>query len=302
MTDLNNKEFAITLTTKNDSADKVNTLKLSELNSIPFTYNAEITDEFEEHKNPTDAKLILKEGAQVIFIKNDNERRWINGTIGQVYELTDITIKIKLKDGTIHSVEKREWENIKYQYNKEKKKIEQDIRGTFSQYPLKLAWAITIHKSQGLTFERVVIDFGDGTFASGQAYVALSRATTFKGLYLKRKLRANDIIIDKEIVEFAKTFNNNDLIKEEPPKSEVVIISRISVTEYCQKHNTENLEVFTSKKTGKDYAVTTTGEFVGLISVNFDEKLPAYVYTVKENKTGETWDFIDNARKYNNDN
>jgi len=212
--ELKKKEFAITLTTKNDLADRVNSIKLAELKTNPFSYTEEISGEFEESKYPTEPELILKEGAQVIFIKNDTDKRWVNGTIGQVDELTDAEIKIKLKDGSVHSVEKRVWENIKYQYNKEQKKIEQEIVGTFKQYPLKLAWAITIHKSQGLTFDRVVIDFGDGTFASGQAYVALSRATTFEGLFLKQKMHTTDIYIDEEIKDFAKSFNDTETIKE----------------------------------------------------------------------------------------
>lgn len=212
--ELNKNDFAITLTTKNDLADIVNFKKLSELKTYPFAYNAEVSGEFEESKYPTEPELTLKVGAQVIFIKNDTDKRWVNGTIGQVSGLTDTEIKVKLKDGEIYSVEKRIWENIKYQYNKEKKKIEQEIVGTFKQYPLKLAWAITIHKSQGLTFDKVVVDFGNGTFASGQAYVALSRATSFEGLFLKQKLNSTDIYIDDEIKEFAKTFNDQTKINE----------------------------------------------------------------------------------------
>jgi len=212
--ELNKKDFAITLTTKNDLADTVNFKKLTELKTDQFTYNAEVSGEFEESKYPTEPELSLKVGAQVIFIKNDTDKRWVNGTIGQVCGLTDTEIKVKLKDGEIYSVEKRIWENIKYQYNKEKKKIEQEIVGTFKQYPLKLAWAITIHKSQGLTFDRVVVDFGSGTFASGQAYVALSRATSFEGLFLKQKLNSTDIYVDDEIKEFAKTFNDQTRISE----------------------------------------------------------------------------------------
>lgn len=212
--ELNKNDFAITLTTTNDLADTVNWRKLAELKTTPFCYEAEVSGEFEESKYPTEPELTLKVGAQVIFIKNDTDKRWVNGTIGQVSELTDSEIKIKLKDGSIHSVEERVWENIKYQYNKENKKIEQEIVGTFKQYPLKLAWAITIHKSQGLTFDRVVIDFGNGTFASGQAYVALSRATNFEGLFLKKKMNSTDIYIDDEIKDFAKTFNDQEKISE----------------------------------------------------------------------------------------
>ena len=212
--ELDNNDFAITLTTKNNLADTVNRKKLTELKTSPLAYSAEVSGEFEESKYPTESELTLKVGAQVIFIRNDTDKRWVNGTIGQVFELAENEIKIKLKDESIHSIEERVWENIKYQYNKEKKKIEQEIVGTFKQYPLKLAWAITIHKSQGLTFDRVVIDFGNGTFASGQAYVALSRVTSFEGLLLKQKINSTDIYVDEEIKEFAKTFNDQEKIKE----------------------------------------------------------------------------------------
>ncbi|MDD2636902.1 MAG: DEAD/DEAH box helicase, partial [Bacteroidales bacterium] len=212
--ELKAKEFAITLTTRNDLAEKVNSEKLLELNSEPFSFFAEVTGEFEESKYPTEPELILKEGAQIIFIKNDSEQRWVNGTIGQIHKLSDNEIEVKLDDDSIHIVEKREWENVKYQYNRDKKKIEQETVGTFIQYPLKLAWAITIHKSQGLTFENVVIDFGTGTFASGQAYVALSRATKYSGLFLKKKMHLSDIYIDDEIKEFSKSFNNKKAIDE----------------------------------------------------------------------------------------
>jgi tetratricopeptide (TPR) repeat protein len=208
---LKNKEFTITLTTTNGLALNVNKSKLSKLHSVLITYHANVSGEFQKGKYPTELELELKVGAQVIFIKNDAEKRWVNGTIGQVSELSEDEIKVTLENGDIYSVEKRSWENIKFQYNKEKRKIEQEIVGTFEQYPLKLAWAITIHKSQGLTFESVVIDFGRGTFASGQAYVALSRATTLEGLFLKKKIFISDIRIDKEIIEFSKAYNSNSV-------------------------------------------------------------------------------------------
>lgn len=210
--ELNKMEFAITLTTTNGLADNVNSKKLTELNADTFTYTAEISDNFESNKFPTDYELILKKGAQVMFIKNDVEKRWVNGTIGQIYNLTEEDIEVKLSDGSIYTVDKKEWENIKYQYNKEKKKIEQEIVGIFKQFPLKLAWAITIHKSQGQTFDRVIIDFGNGTFSSGQAYVALSRVRTFEGLFLKKKLNLSDVFVDYEIINYAKTFNNTSII------------------------------------------------------------------------------------------
>ena len=207
-------DFVITLTTKNDLADNVNSQKLIELNTKPLTFFAEVSGEFDESKYPTTPELTLKVGAQIIFIKNDFEKRWVNGSIGMVVDLADNEIKVKLSDGSIYKVEKQNWENLTYKYNKEERKIEQEIIGTFRQYPLKLAWAITIHKSQGLTFDKVIIDFGSGTFASGQAYVALSRVTSFEGLFLIRNLNSTDIFIDNEIKEFAKTFNKKERITE----------------------------------------------------------------------------------------
>lgn len=210
--------FTLTLTTKNESADAVNSKKLSELKTNLFSFIAEVSGEYDESKYPTESELILKEGAQVIFIKNDSDKRWVNGTIGQIHELSESSIKVKLENGSTYEVEEKVWENIRYKYDKKKKRIDHEIIGTFKQYPLKLAWAITIHKSQGLTFERVIIDFGNGTFASGQAYVALSRAVTLDGLYLKKRIKKSDIYVDEEIKSFSNTFNDitviNNRLKE----------------------------------------------------------------------------------------
>ena len=210
--ELGRMDFAMTLTTTNDLAETENRKQLEGLNSTAFSFLAEVSGDYDESRYPTDPNLTLKVGAQIVFFKNDNERRWVNGTIGQISELTESSIKVKMADNTIQSVDKRQWENIKYQYNSEKKKIEQEIVGTFIQFPLKLAWAITIHKSQGLTFDKVVIDLGNGTFASGQAYVALSRARSIEGLFLKRKMFTTDIQVDDEIKEFALTFNDSERI------------------------------------------------------------------------------------------
>jgi hypothetical protein len=208
------QDFAITLTTTNAMANDVNTARLSSLEAEPFTFTAHITGEFESSKYSTDTELILKEGAQVVFIKNDADKKWVNGTIGKVCSLTQSRVKVKLIDGTIYTINTVTWENIQYHYDPASKNIKEEVIGTFIQYPLKLAWAITIHKSQGLTFERVIVDLGRGAFASGQAYVALSRATSLAGLFLKKGIRLTDIFIDKEIRDFATTFNNLALIEE----------------------------------------------------------------------------------------
>lgn len=210
----NNKEFAITLTTTNESADLVNKSKLDELKSNLIKYEADISGVFDQNKYPTEPIMELKKGAQVIFIKNDTDKRWVNGTIGQIFDLTTSSIKVKLNNGEIHSVDKRVWENIRYRLDKQKKKIKQEIIGTFRQYPLRLAWAVTIHKSQGLTFDKVVVDFTGGTFASGQAYVALSRARSFEGLFLKKEFKKTDIYLDEELKEFERSQKNKSIAEK----------------------------------------------------------------------------------------
>ncbi|WP_051291125.1 DEAD/DEAH box helicase [Pedobacter glucosidilyticus] len=207
-------DFIITLTTRNDLADNVNSIKLAELKGSIYNYNAEIFDDFEVSKYPTDPQLSLKVGAQIIFLKNDIAKRWTNGTIGQVCELSNNEIKVKLKNELIYSVEKRVWENVKYKYNRNTGKIEQKIVGTFKQYPLKLAWSITIHKSQGLTFDKLIVDFGNGTFSSGQAYVALSRAKNFNGLFLKNVISFHDINVNEDVKKFYRSIDDISNISE----------------------------------------------------------------------------------------
>jgi tetratricopeptide (TPR) repeat protein len=211
---LNNHDFTITLTTTNDIANKLNSLTLKKIAKSSYTFYADVIDDFDENKYPTESELNLKEGAQVIFLKNDPNGRWVNGTIAKIYKLSEDYIKVKLKNGIIHNVETFVWENIKYTYNIRQKKIEQEILGTFEQYPLKLAWAITINKSQGMTFDKVVIDFGTGTFTGGQTYVALSRVTSFEGLFLKHKIYPTDIYIDGKIREFASSLKIKKTINE----------------------------------------------------------------------------------------
>ena len=210
----NEEDMYITLATRRDNVDYINDRKLAELPGDAVTFRGEVTGDFPESSLPTSRELVLKPGAQVIFIKNDFDRRWVNGTTGVVSGFDEIeeTLYVITDDGKECDVKPEHWKNIRYKYNEKKKEIEEEVLGTFSQFPVRLAWAITVHKSQGLTFSRVVIDFTGGVFAGGQAYVALSRCTSLEGIQLKKPVNRADIFVRPEIVNFAERFNNRQAI------------------------------------------------------------------------------------------
>jgi ATP-dependent DNA helicase PIF1 len=197
-----NDEFVITLTSNNAIAHNENARRLYELPYTTFKFEAEITGEFREDRFPTNRVLELKKYAQVILIRNDMAKKWVNGTIAKIDFISEDFIEIRLQDGSIHKLEKIEWENRIYQYDRAKGRIVSELKGTFKQYPIKLAWAVTIHKSQGLTFDNVMIDVGTGAFVNGQMYTALSRCRTLNGITLKRAIKKEDIISDERIVNF----------------------------------------------------------------------------------------------------
>ena len=207
-------DMYITLATRRDNVDHINDKKLAELLGEPVTFSGEITGDFPESSLPTSQELVLKPGAQIIFIKNDFDRRWVNGTIGIIsgFDPFEETLYVITDDGKECDVKRESWRNIRYKYNEEKKQIEEEELGTFTQYPIRLAWAITIHKSQGLTFSRAVIDFTGGVFAGGQAYVALSRCTSLEGIQLKKPVSRADVFVRPEIIGFAERFNNRQAI------------------------------------------------------------------------------------------
>ena len=207
-------DMYITLATRRDNVDYINDKKLAELPGDPVTFHGEITGDFPESSLPTSQELVLKPGAQIIFIKNEFDRRWVNGTIGIVsgFDPIEETLYVITDDGKECDVKRESWRNIRYKYNEEKKQIEEEELGTFTQYPVRLAWAITVHKSQGLTFSRVVIDFTGGVFAGGQAYVALSRCTSLEGIQLRKPISRADVFVRPEIAGFAERFNNRQAI------------------------------------------------------------------------------------------
>jgi len=199
-----NHEGYITLTTHNSQAQSINNSELLRINTKAFTFTAEVEGDFSEYSYPTDFHLTLKKGAQVMFIKNDpaSEKRFFNGKIGAIVEIDADKIIVKCKDDpeTI-TVERLEWRNYRYNINEETKEIEETITGTFTQYPLKLAWAITIHKSQGLTFDKTIVD-ANAAFAFGQVYVALSRCRTLEGLVLSSPVLPHCLKSDAVVSEF----------------------------------------------------------------------------------------------------
>ena len=209
-----NDDFAITLATRRDTVDSINDEHMKALKTPEYVYEGAIEGDFPENSLPTAYNLALKEGAQVIFIRNDKEGRWCNGTIARVTKLTETRVYVALENGEEMAVEREVWENMQYTYNEKEKKVEEKVLGSFSQIPIKPAWALTVHRSQGLTFNKVVIDFAGGAFTGGQTYVALSRCTSLEGITLLKPLSDRDIIVNMAVVEFSHQFNNRKVIDE----------------------------------------------------------------------------------------
>lgn len=195
----------VILTPTNAAAHRINMAYLEALPADAKSYEAGISGEFGETAHPTDATLLLKHGAKVMLLRNDPDKRWVNGTVARVARLEDKRVWIEV-DGKVHEIEPVSWEARRYAYDQTAEKIVENVTGTFRQFPLRLAWALTIHKSQGLTLDRVYIDLGRGTFAHGQTYVALSRCRSLEGLALARPLRPTDIIFDRSAMDYRDRF------------------------------------------------------------------------------------------------
>lgn len=215
--ELANKEeaFSITLATRRDNVDHINQSELDKLPGMSTIFRGNTKGEFPESMMPTLMELELKVGAQIIFIKNDQDKRWVNGTLGTIIEIDEENCELGVitEQGEEVQVEREIWENVRYTYNEKEKKIEEETLGTFVQLPVRLAWAITIHKSQGLTFERATIDFGGGTFAGGQAYVALSRCRSLEGMSLCQSISQAEVFVRPEVKHFAQHFNDEGAVQ-----------------------------------------------------------------------------------------
>lgn len=197
-------DFYVHLTSTNYMADRINAEKLSQIQKEPFEFKGTIQGDFSKGYLPTSENLVLKEGAQIMMLNNDGKKRWINGDVGKITKIEDRSVFVELSDGRKEIVAPYVWQRVRYFYNEFEGHIDSEAAGSFTQYPLKLAWAVTIHKGQGKTFDKVIVDFGRGTFASGQSYVALSRCTSLNGLVLKTPLEQRHIFTDRRIKEFMK--------------------------------------------------------------------------------------------------
>ena len=210
-----NDGMVITLTSRNDTANEINLNYLAQIDEKEYLYDGTITGKYEEKEMPVAKELRLKEGAQVMFTRNDSLKRWANGTLGTVSKLSKDEIQVTVDNGETYVVPCCSWDSITYEYDREARKLKKQVTGTFTQFPLKLAWAITIHKSQGMTFEKLSLNLSHGLFAPGQLYVALSRVRSLDGLHLSNEIIPQYAHTSLEVLEYASEFNNTDIITNE---------------------------------------------------------------------------------------
>lgn len=211
----NKDDIVITLASLNKTADSLNQQRLAEIDAEEFTYEGTIAGKFDDKKLPVELNLRLKVGAQVMFTRNDQQKRWANGTLAKVVKLTKDEIHVRLDNGETHAVPCASWDSVSYEYDRELRKLKKEVTGTFTQYPLKLAWAITVHKSQGMTFDKMSLDLSRGLFADGQLYVALNRVRSLEGLFLSKDVIPQYAHTSREIIAYTSGYNDEQLINNE---------------------------------------------------------------------------------------
>ncbi len=224
-------DFYIQLTTTNDLSTEINENELSEIRGKTFEYKGIIEGKFEKHYIPTDIDLKLKIGSQIMLVNNDVDDRWVNGTVGKIVEIKENskesdTIIVELLNKQLVEVRPHTWKIYELFYNTDKNSLDSKTMGSFTQYPIKLAWAVTIHKSQGKTFNKVIIDIGKGAFTHGQTYVALSRCTSLDGIVLKKPIEKKHIFMDWKVVNFLTKYQYEISDKKRPLDEKVEIIKK----------------------------------------------------------------------------
>jgi len=262
-------ENYITLTSHNAKADQINRRELDRLPGRVHNYNASVTGEFNDKAYPAESTLSLKEGAQVMMIRNDKGeiRRYYNGKIGTIQRLSADRISIRFPDERDELIlEKETWKNIRFNYDKEKDRIDEEEMGSFSQYPIRLAWAITIHKSQGLTFKKAVIDAGE-SFAPGQVYVALSRLTSLDGLVLRSPITPSSIRTDPRVAGYMENNPSNQIVEEQLEQDQKVFISDTLLKTFDWTRLTEQLQAHYDgyahrKLPGRTAAIGQAGQWI----------------------------------------
>lgn len=215
-------EGTVTLATTNALVTEINQRRLDQLKGKAHQYTAVITGEMKKSVFPTEENLQLKKGAQIVLLKNDKDGRWVNGTVGKIDELFEDKINVRI-GSIVYTLERETWEEIAYTYDLDTQKVEMKVVSSFTQYPVRLAWALTIHKSQGQTYESVALDLTTATFAAGQLYVALSRCTSLEGLYLKMPVKRGHIIVEPKVTTFMLRRETIIVEPKEEPQIEVAV-------------------------------------------------------------------------------
>jgi ATP-dependent DNA helicase PIF1 len=267
----------IYLTTTNAMAEERNRIELQKLPGRSFFYEAEIKGTLDEKSFPAEGLLEIKEKSQVMLLNNDPAGRWINGTIGRVVRIGEKCLEVQLSDGELVEVKPFRWDMFRFYWDEESRSVAADNVGAFKQYPLKLAWAITIHKSQGKTFDNVVIDLGRGAFASGQLYVALSRCRSFKGIFLKREVKETDVRVDYRVMQYI-TGRQYDLSEEKLPLDHKIDILREAIEQEAE------LEIVYLKNTDEKTRRVIKPETVGTMEYSGKKFLGMSAFCLKRNQ------------------